>query len=116
MLERLSQTIGESSPMGLLWNMMGYSRLYNLFSGGVDVLGGVLLLFRRTATLGALVAIGAMANVVLLNFAYDVPVKLYSMHLLLMGVGVAWPARRGTVTSLAESKTRADPRSAADDL
>ena len=100
LLERLSQPLGEASPMGLLWTMMGYSRAYNLFTGGVEVLGGAVLLFRRTATLGALVALAAMANVAMLNFAYDVPVKLYSMHLLLMAAGVAWPARRRLLSFL----------------
>ena len=38
----------------------------------------VLLLSRRTATLGALVCLAVMTNVALLNWAYGVPVKLYS--------------------------------------
>lgn len=82
-LERLLTTYGDSSPMGLVWNFMGYSWSYNIFTGGAEVLGGLLLLFRRTTTLGALVVIGVMSNVAMLNFSYDVPVKLYSVHLLL---------------------------------
>ncbi|HVG61166.1 MAG TPA: hypothetical protein VNA24_21585 [Hyalangium sp.] len=92
--ERLMQPFGDSSPMGLLWTFMGYSTGYNLFTGGAEVLGGLLLLFRRTTTLGALVVIGVMSNVVALNFFYDVPVKLYSSHLLLMGVFLLSPDLR----------------------
>ena len=91
---QLLLTYGESSPMGLLWRFMGYSTGYNVFSGSVEVLGGVLLLFRRTTTLGALVVLGAMANVVMLNFCYDVPVKVNSTHLLLMAAFLTLPDLR----------------------
>ncbi len=88
-LSRLGGTYGDSSPMGLLWTFMGYSKAYNLFTGMVEAGGGALLFFRRTTTLGALVVAAGMLNVVLLNFCYDVPVKLYSLHLLFMALYLA---------------------------
>lgn len=91
----LARTYGESSPAGLLWAFMGFSPVYAGFAGLMEVLAGALLLSRRTATLGALVAVGVMANVVMMNFCYDVPVKLYSSSLLLMaGFIAAHDARR----------------------
>lgn len=93
-MDKLTQSVGELSPMGLLWTFMGYSPGYNLFTGGAEVLGGLLLFFRRTTTLGALVVIGVMSNVVALNFFYDVPVKLYSTHLLLFAVLLLLPDLR----------------------
>jgi hypothetical protein len=83
-LERLTQPYGNSSPMGLLWTFMGYSAAYNFFTGFCEALGGFLMFFRRTKMLGALIAIGVMSNIVMLNFTYDVPVKLLSMHLLFL--------------------------------
>ncbi len=88
---RLMSTYGDSSPMGLLWTFMGASSAYTAFAGATEVLGGALLFFRRTTTLGALVVIGVMTNVVMLNFCYDVPVKLYSSHLLMMAVFLVLP-------------------------
>lgn len=85
-LGRLIEPLGEFSPMGVLWTFVGYSKAYTIFSGAAEVLGGALLLFRRTATLGAMVAAAVLANVVALNFCYDVPVKLYSANLLLMAL------------------------------
>ncbi|MFM1871646.1 MAG: hypothetical protein RL398_1068, partial [Planctomycetota bacterium] len=82
-------TWGDSSPMGVVWKFMGASPAYTAFSGFVECLGGVLLLWRRTATLGALVTAGAMLNVAMLNFCYDVPVKQYSTHLLVFAVWIA---------------------------
>jgi hypothetical protein len=40
---------------------------------------------------GALVTMGVMANVVALNFFYDVPVKIYSSHLLILSLYLASP-------------------------
>lgn len=88
---RLMQTIGDMSPMGLAWTYMGYSKAYNFFVGFLEILGGFLLCFRRTATLGALIVLGVMSNVVAMNFCYDIPVKLYSMHLVAMSIFVLWP-------------------------
>ena len=44
--------------------------------GGIEVLGGILLLYRRTALAGTLFSAFVIANVVIYNFCYDVPVKL----------------------------------------
>jgi hypothetical protein len=116
-LDRLARTYGESSPMGLLWTFMGSSRAYTAFAGGMELLGGVLLVWRRTALLGALVSVGVMLNVMLMNFCYDVPVKLFSFHLVVAGACIALPdARRlaqlflglggGAPAALASAPTR----------
>ena len=93
-LDVLQRPVGETSPMMLLWTFMGYSATYSLFTGIAEVLGGLLLLSRRTSTLGAMVCAGVMSNVVMLNFCYDVPVKLFSSHLLLMAVWLLLPDLR----------------------
>jgi hypothetical protein len=93
-LDRLLQPIGDASPMGLLWTFIGASRSYELFSGASEMLGGLLLLGRRTTLLGALVSIGVLSNVVMLNFSYDVPVKIFSSHLLLMAIFLVLPDAR----------------------
>ncbi len=90
-LARLLEPLNEFSPMGILWTFMGASAAYTIFAGAAEVLGGLLLIPRRTTTLGALVSAGVMLNVVMLNFCYDVPVKLYSSNLLLMAIFLAAP-------------------------
>jgi len=90
----LLEPIGESSPMKLLWTFMGASIPYVIFTGAVEMLGGLLLAARRTTLLGALVCIAALSNVVMLNLSYDVPVKLHSSNLLLMAVFLAAPDLR----------------------
>ncbi|MFY9820576.1 MAG: hypothetical protein WAM82_04290 [Thermoanaerobaculia bacterium] len=90
----LVEPFGESSPMGLLWIFMGASSGYTIFAGAAEMISGVLLAFRRTSLLGALVSIGAMSHVVAINYSYDVTVKLYSSHLLAMGIFLILPDLR----------------------
>jgi hypothetical protein len=91
---RLMEPYGQFSPMGVLWAFMGVSTPYQIITGAGEVAGGVLLLFRRTASVGALLLLGVIGNVVLLNFCYDVPVKQYSLHLWLMALFLAAPDLR----------------------
>lgn len=88
---RLISTYGDSSPMGILWTFMGASVAYTIFSGAMEVIGGALLLWRRTATIGAFFSAAVMTNVFVLNMCYDVPVKLYSGNLLLMAIFLMAP-------------------------
>ena len=90
-LDRLMQSYGDSSPMGLLWTFMGASEPYTMFVGFAEMISGILLFSRRTSTFGALMSIGVLSNVVALNFSYDVPVKLYSSHLLAMAIFLVLP-------------------------
>ncbi|HEX3344612.1 MAG TPA: hypothetical protein VHS09_08560 [Polyangiaceae bacterium] len=91
---------GESTRMKLLWTFMGTSPVYEQFAGGAELLGGLLLLARRTTALGALVCAGVLANVAMMNFCFDVPVKLDAVHLLLLSMFLALPSARRLVDTL----------------
>jgi len=90
-LDRLLQPFGDASPEGMFWTFMGVSMAYTVFSGLAEMVGGLLLVARRTTLLGALICIAVLVNVVLLNFCYDVPVKLFSSHLLGLAVFLILP-------------------------
>src|ERR1044071_6897724 len=102
---------GGTSPMRLMWAFMGYSLPYTVFAGLAEVTGGVLLLWRRTATLGALVVAIVMTNVVLMNLCYDVPVKLFSTLLLVFAIAIGLPdARRLLGAVLGRAAAELPPR------
>lgn len=90
-VSQLMKTYGDSSPMNLLWTFMGASPAYTFIAGAAEVTGGVLLFFRRTTLLGSLITAGVMINVAALNFCYDVPVKLFSTHLVVAALYLAAP-------------------------
>jgi hypothetical protein len=83
---RLKSTYGQSSPMGLAWAFFSYYTGYKYFMGIAEVLGGLLLLFRRTVALGAIITLTVTANIVAVNYFFDVPVKILSTILLSMSV------------------------------
>lgn len=108
-LYRLVEPFGNASPMGLAWTFLGYSYGYNLFMGIAETLGGVLLLFRRTTVFGALFSITVLLNVFLMNMFYDIPVKLFSFHLLCLAVFIAVPDIRRLCTFFFTNRTVLPP-------
>jgi uncharacterized membrane protein YphA (DoxX/SURF4 family) len=90
-LTRLIEPFHDFSPMGVLWSSIGASPAYESFAGCAELLGGVLLIFPRTTTLGALVSLADMTQVFMLNMTYDVPVKLLSFHLILLSLFLLAP-------------------------
>ena len=82
----LIKTLGDKSPMGLAWTFMGFSKMYSVFAGLTEVIAGLLLIPRRTQTYGAIAVIVVMLNVFMMNLCFDIPVKIFSFHLMLMGV------------------------------
>lgn len=87
---RLMQPYGNSSPMGLAWTFLGFSKGYNLFMGLAEV-AALMLLFRRTVTVGAIITLMTTANVMAVNYFYDVPVKIVSTSLVVMTLFLLLP-------------------------
>jgi hypothetical protein len=87
----LTEPVGNLSPMSLLWNLIGLNPVYEIICGSAELLGGILLLYRRTALAGALFSAFVMFNVVFYNFCFDVPVKLFAVNLLLGCIFLALP-------------------------
>ncbi len=81
---QLATPLGDFLPMRLSWMFIGYSAPYQFFSGLMECIAGVLLLYRRTITLGVMVATGVFVNVMMLNLSYDIPVKIFSMNMVLI--------------------------------
>ncbi|MFT4532886.1 MAG: hypothetical protein ACJA1A_002330 [Saprospiraceae bacterium] len=90
----LERTLGDMSPMGLMWTFMGSSMGYTMFVGWLEFLGGLFLIFRRTMVFGSLMTFGVMLNVFMLNMCYDVPVKLLSLHMVFMSLYLLYPVAK----------------------
>ncbi|MBI3133608.1 MAG: hypothetical protein HYZ14_02930 [Bacteroidetes bacterium] len=74
--------VGQLTPDILFWSSMGTSYSYTVFSGLIEIIPALLLLFRKTRLAGTLIATGVLLNVVMLNFGFDITVKVYSLFLL----------------------------------
>lgn len=88
-LDYVAIEVAQHNPRDLLWAFMTGSREYQVVTGLVELAAGVLLISRRTAPLGALLAVFAMGHVVILDFCYDLPIKFLALQLLLLSL-VVW--------------------------
>lgn len=76
--------VGDLHKDILYWSAMGSSYTYSVFAGVIEVIPALLLLFARTRLAGALIAFAVMSNVVMINFGFDISVKLHSIFLLVI--------------------------------
>jgi len=109
-LNRLIEPFGNLSPMGVLWASIGASPAYEIFVGCAEMLGGILLILPQTTMLGALVCLADATEVFTLNMTYDVPVKLLSLHMILLALFLLAPDARRLLNMF--FLDRAVPRSA----
>lgn len=79
----LTESLGDMSPMNLAWAFYGYSYGYNVFMGMAEC-AALFLLFRRTTTFGAMLTLATLANVMAVNYNYDVHAKMYPTALFMM--------------------------------
>lgn len=84
-LSRLMQPLHEFSPMGLAWTYLGFSKGFNIFVGLVEI-ASLLLLFRRTMVIGALITLATSINIMAVNYFFDVPVKILSTSIFIFSI------------------------------
>jgi hypothetical protein len=70
---------------------MGTSHTYSVFSGIIELLPASLLILPKTRTFGALIALGVMINVFMLNLGFDISVKLFSFFLIFLCLNILKP-------------------------
>lgn len=81
----LDKPMGQVSGFWLTWYYFGYSAFYGNFLALVEILGAMLLTFRRTALLGACILAPMLANIVLIDLFYGVDVGAMLVAVLLLG-------------------------------
>ena len=109
-LTRLLEPYGDFSLMGVLWAKIGASPAYEMFTGCAELLAAVLLFIPGLTTVGALLALAVTSQVFVLNMTYDVPVKLFSLHLLVMSLVLLAPDARRLVDFLVCKRPTDPPR------
>ncbi|HEX6975658.1 MAG TPA: hypothetical protein VF147_14735 [Vicinamibacterales bacterium] len=93
-LTRLLEPYGQFSLMGVLWAQVGASPAYERFTGAMELVSGILLFIPGLSLLGAAACAASAGYIFTLNMTYDVPVKLFSLHLTLMSLYLLAPDAR----------------------
>jgi hypothetical protein len=71
-LSRDDIPVGRLSGFQLTWNYFGHSYTFAVILGLLQIGGAILLLFRRTTLLGAVVLLPVLVNIVLINLFYNI--------------------------------------------
>lgn len=85
-LSNLDTNFGDYNTYKIYWQVVGVSLWYEVVLGAVEILGGVLMLFRGTTALGAVINAGVLYNIAHANIAYDGGVHVYSSLFVLLSL------------------------------
>ncbi len=87
----LDTNYGDLTSQKIFWLSFGIVPWYQIFAGIVEVGAGTLLFFRKTVGVGAALLVGALGAIVVVNFAYDGGVHVYSTYFVLLGLFLLAP-------------------------
>jgi hypothetical protein len=106
----LLKPVGQLTRFWVLWDFMAVSTGYTIFAGLVELTGCVLLFFRRTTVLGALMLTAALTNVFAMDLGYHVfgPAMIAGVLLALAAIILA-PYSAALVEVLVLGRARALP-------
>ena len=68
----LDKPMGQVSGFWLTWYYFGYSPIYGNFIGLAQILGGILLMFRKTTLLGSCLLFPIITNIILIDIFYRI--------------------------------------------
>jgi len=85
-LSNLVTDLGEYNTYKIYWQHVGIAIWYEIVLGWVEVIGGVLMFFRATTFIGALINAGVLYNIAHANIGYDGGVHVYSSFFVLFSL------------------------------
>jgi len=89
-ISNLNTAYGDFTDWKIFSMSLGIVPGYEAFLGGVEVLAGLLLLFRKTATIGAAIILVFTGNVFISNLAYEGGEYIYAFYLITLALFVLW--------------------------
>ena len=69
----INTPVSETSGLELMWAFYGYSKPYIIILGILEIIGGTLILFKRTRIIGCVFTSTILLNIVLQDYFYSVP-------------------------------------------
>ena len=90
-----TKPIGALSGFQLTWYYYSYSHIYARILGMTQLVGGALLLFRKTAILGAAVILPMITNILLINLFFRIAVgaEFTSAFIFVSMLALLWRER-----------------------
>lgn len=89
-LSELNTNYGDLSPWKLFSLTLGVAPSFETFLGFIEILAGLLLLYRKTVFLGSFIILCFTGNVFLSNLAYGGGEVVYSLYLIQFALFLLW--------------------------
>ncbi|MCZ4224930.1 DoxX family protein [Pedobacter rhodius] len=89
-ISNLNTAYGDFSEWKIFSMTLGIVPGYESFLGGVELVAGLLLLFRKTASIGAIIVLIFTGNVFISNLGYGGGEYVYASYLISFAVFVLW--------------------------
>jgi hypothetical protein len=89
-ISNLNTSYGDFTDWKIFSMSLGIVPSYEAFLGGIEILAGLLLFFRKTATIGAGIILMFTGNVFISNLAYEGGEYVYATYLITFALFVIW--------------------------
>lgn len=88
-LSILEKPLKDIDSFYVAWHLYGRSSFFNLVTGLLEIIGGILLIFNRTTLIGALLILSILAQILIIDIAFTTGVHGFSLPIRIGGMIVA---------------------------
>ncbi|MFT6845005.1 MAG: putative membrane protein YphA (DoxX/SURF4 family) [Flavobacteriales bacterium] len=85
----LAKPLSEVNSFYVAWHLFGRSPFFNVATGLLEIIGGILLMFNRTALIGALLALSILGQIFIIDVAFTTDLLGFSLPFRIAGMILA---------------------------
>ena len=88
-LSILEHSIKDIDSFYVAWHLFGRSTFFNVATGILEIIGGLLLIFNRTVLIGALIVLSILAQILIIDIAFTTGVQGFALTIRIGGMILA---------------------------
>ena len=85
----LENPIKDIDSFYVAWHLFGRSTFFNVTTGILEIIGGLLLIFNRTVLIGALIVLSILAQILIIDIAFTTGVHGFALPIRIGGMILA---------------------------
>lgn len=85
----LEKPIKNIDSFYVAWHLYGRSTFFNVSTGILEIVGGILLIFNRTLLIGALLVLSILAQILIIDISFTTGVQGFSLPIRIGGMIIA---------------------------
>ncbi|WP_196888465.1 hypothetical protein [Aureivirga sp. CE67] len=93
-----NKLVSELSGMQLMWTFYDYSYNFTLLIGFFEILGAVLIFFRKTRIIGCIFTTFILTNIIIQDFAFGVKAVFSAIWYQILILAILWFHRQKLIT------------------